>query len=201
MSMFDRDALLCGSGYATENNADLAKHSRLLRRAIWQRHASKKCKVPTKHTFIYRRKLESPPVPAEQVQEVAPFDLRDVQNRALEATFRAWQGMVEARLAELPKSLRTGAAALPPATADELAQRLGLASDMSAILAMTEKLFGASASADIGEVYEPSLVVSVNVGANADVERSRQLENAWYAQVVELCPRAEGRVYLFVNYE
>jgi hypothetical protein len=86
-------------------------------------------------------------------------------------------------------------------TVPAIARVIGVENSLSDILQMTAELFQASPVAAVDDISDTSLVVTVNVGGNANVDLSRQREREWYDHLVKICPSADGRVFLFVNYE
>ncbi|HEV8068665.1 MAG TPA: hypothetical protein VGP76_13085 [Planctomycetaceae bacterium] len=82
-----------------------------------------------------------------------------------------------------------------------IAHLIGVDDALGNILYMTGKLFDAPASVSVGEADPLSLVISVKVGADASVDASRLRERAWYENLADMAPQADGHVFLFVSYE
>jgi hypothetical protein len=85
-------------------------------------------------------------------------------------------------------------------TVPATARLIGVDGVLNQIVDMTTSLFGAPATVSVGEVHDPSLLVTVNVGADADLRKSLDRENGWYKELVAISPRASGRMFLVVNF-
>ena len=86
-------------------------------------------------------------------------------------------------------------------TVPSVARLIGAHECLDDVLQMTSELFHAQADVAVDDVSDTALLVTVRVGQNADVELSRKREQEWYRHLVEICPSAEGRIFLFVSYE
>lgn len=127
----------------------------------------------------------------------------DVAGQLRIRVLQARQSLSELQNRELQTQLNALAALIcvREKTVESVAEQIGVSESLSAILDMTNHVFGVKPNVSVGDLHDFALVVSVNIGADADVDQAIEREREWYERLLAISQEADGSVHLLVNYE